>query len=522
MNDDTKGVVFGEESIEIVPVGSALEALTRGEIDVQISTAKRYPRSIEQFKRKVRDLAMLDKETAAECRYAVPRGGKVISGPSVRFAEIVAASYGNIRVAARVIAVEDKYVVAQGAAHDLENNYAETTEIRRRITRSDGSRFNDDMIAVTANAACALARRNATFAVVPKALTKAVYDEVVQLALTDNTRSLTEQRNAMLEYWKSQGITEKQIFAVLAVKGKSDITLEHVADMRSLQTAIRDGVTTLQDAFSLQAQEPAKKEPKQVDGEAALNDAEAEMTQKEDAESDDSGWADKPSERAIPGGVKAEEQKKEPTEEKKSENDEQKLTTKQRLIAELEPIASKSPELWKRAVTAHVGEEDKEMLQMPVKSFTQRDLQAIKLQLKELKDTPESAADEKSEQSQPEAAQNAADVNPDAPESTPEAPSGHVDAIVESEKETVEKVEEEVVEKVEDSSQDDAERAKHIKFIVESKVSVKGKMRAIKEAIPAKLSDKNLMALAQAPDLIQSTEHLKAAAQILEFMPEEE
>src|SRR5688500_14733606 len=83
--------------------GDALAALNRSEIDMQISTAKKYPRSVTRFKRDVESLACLDEETAATMFYSLPRGGKNIIGPSVRFAEVVASSWGNIRSGARVI-----------------------------------------------------------------------------------------------------------------------------------------------------------------------------------------------------------------------------------------------------------------------------------------------------------------------------------------------------------------------------------------------------------------------------------
>ena len=64
-------------------------SLARAEIDVQIATARRYPRSITLASKNIRDLVTLDKDAAAECMYALPRGGKPIQGPSIRLAEII-------------------------------------------------------------------------------------------------------------------------------------------------------------------------------------------------------------------------------------------------------------------------------------------------------------------------------------------------------------------------------------------------------------------------------------------------
>ena len=68
-------------------IGSAaLAALNRSEIDIQIQTAKRFPRSISQFKKTALAMATIDEETAGSMFYKVPRSGKTIEGPSVRLA----------------------------------------------------------------------------------------------------------------------------------------------------------------------------------------------------------------------------------------------------------------------------------------------------------------------------------------------------------------------------------------------------------------------------------------------------
>ena len=74
---------------------SSLELIQRAEIDMQIATAKRYPRDLAKVKRKMLDFATLDEETAESCFYSVPRDGKTIQGPSVRLAEIADVEFGS-------------------------------------------------------------------------------------------------------------------------------------------------------------------------------------------------------------------------------------------------------------------------------------------------------------------------------------------------------------------------------------------------------------------------------------------
>src|SRR5262245_56131534 len=72
-------------------------------INVQVATAKKYPRDVQRSLEKARQLATLNDEVAEECHYSIPRGGKQIEGPSVRLAEVVASCWGNLRIGARIV-----------------------------------------------------------------------------------------------------------------------------------------------------------------------------------------------------------------------------------------------------------------------------------------------------------------------------------------------------------------------------------------------------------------------------------
>ena len=182
-----------EQHIEVMQVNSAesLAALTRSEIDVQIATAKQYPRNLARVLGNIETLATMDEEIAGSCFYTLRRQGKVIEGASVRMAEIIASSWGNLRVQARIIGNDGKMITAQGVCHDLESNYAVSAEVKRRITDKNGHTFSEDMQVVTGNAACAIAMRNALFKVVPAALVKKVIDKKSRFLTTFQLKRLT-------------------------------------------------------------------------------------------------------------------------------------------------------------------------------------------------------------------------------------------------------------------------------------------------------------------------------------------
>lgn len=102
--------IIKAEEIEVVQP-TVVEALTRGEIDVQIATARRFRRSMGAFMQNAKGAVTASTGIAEGCFFDLPRDGKAISGPSIRLAEIAAQYYGNLRLAGRVIEVGDRDVV---------------------------------------------------------------------------------------------------------------------------------------------------------------------------------------------------------------------------------------------------------------------------------------------------------------------------------------------------------------------------------------------------------------------------
>jgi hypothetical protein len=243
-----EGELIEEGVVEVTH--NPLAALNSSEIDMQIATAHRFPRSVVQFQKDAVELATLDEQTALECMYALPRAGKNIEGPSVRMAEIVMSCWGNCRAGARIIGEDEKFVVAQGFFFDLQRNAATSYEVRRRITDKNNKRFNDDMIVVTSNAACSIAIRNAVFRGVPKAIWNKVYQAARKTAIGD-IKTLAAKRHETVGALVKMGATEAAIFAVLGVEGMGDIGLDDLAVLRGAFSAIQQGETTVERAFEM-------------------------------------------------------------------------------------------------------------------------------------------------------------------------------------------------------------------------------------------------------------------------------
>lgn len=227
---------------------SAVAILNRSEIETQIDAAHRHPRSIRRFLKEAETLATLTEETAQACIYALPRGDTVIRGESVRLAEICASAYGNMHAGGRVVGVEDKEVVAQGIAWDIEKNYRVTLEARRKITGRNGRRFNDDMINMTGNAAVSIAFRNAIFRAIPKAYVRQVYEAARKVAVGD-AKTLGDRRGNALRYFATLGVTVDRVLVRVGKPSVEDVGLDDLELLLGLMNAIRQNEVTPEEAF---------------------------------------------------------------------------------------------------------------------------------------------------------------------------------------------------------------------------------------------------------------------------------
>ena len=271
---------------EIIEVKQAemLQAINRAEVDIQIATAKQYPRDINASLNKIATYAMMDKETAEDCFYVLRRqdangNSSVIEGLSVRMAEIIAGAWGNLRVQTRIIGNDGRMITAQAICHDLETNFAVSKEVKRRITTKSGKTYSEDMQVVTGNAAASIAFRNAVLAVIPKAITKRVINEVKQVALGQAIDVETARKNCLANFAKA-GVNESMICQYLGIKSIAEIDKERLFELRATWNAIREGTTTVQETFiqpsiEAKAQDAAEKKSNSAQEKAAAAIAQA-------------------------------------------------------------------------------------------------------------------------------------------------------------------------------------------------------------------------------------------------------
>lgn len=232
---------------EVTPL---LPSLGGANVDTQVATAKRFPRSISGFMSRATEMATLTPEIAASCVYALPRGGKTVEGPSARLAEICAHAWGNLRIQAGANDPDDgdRFVVGRGESWDVETNVAIAFEVKRRITNRKGERFDDDMVMVTGNAAASIALRNAVLKNIPTSFWRPIYVKCRQVIAGD-ARTFSARQEEMFKLFAVMGVTEQRLCAALGIKGKADVTIDHMVTITGFYNALKDGETTIEEAF---------------------------------------------------------------------------------------------------------------------------------------------------------------------------------------------------------------------------------------------------------------------------------
>ena len=258
------------ENYEVLPVEAQdvqivqVDAVERANVDSQVATAKRYPRDIRRSIDNSVVMATMNQETAQSCSYALPRGGKPITGPSVHLAKIIVSNWGNMRTEAKVVQITDKQVISRGTCWDLETNVASAFEVRRSIIGKNGQRFSDDMITVTGNAANSIAYRNAVFAAIPKAITDRVYyaaQKFITGDLSDSDKRLKVRTGILNNFKNNYGITEEEVVKMCGKQTVNQIGADEISMLMGTIQALKDGDTTVDELMKpIRESKEAKKD----------------------------------------------------------------------------------------------------------------------------------------------------------------------------------------------------------------------------------------------------------------------
>ena len=226
-----------------------------GQLAELIRIVRENPRNEARSIAKAEMLATMNKDVASSCFYKLKRWDKknkrdvFIEGPSIRMAEIFCSAWKNTYRGSSVVDISATHVTARGECIDLENIVFKYATVKRSIVGSSGMRYGDDMITVTAQACCAIAERNAVLAVIPRSFLNLVLASAKKVAIGD-VKSLAERRQKMIEEFGKMSISIDQILVYVDRHDVESIELDDMELLVGTFTAIKEGITSIDDVFS--------------------------------------------------------------------------------------------------------------------------------------------------------------------------------------------------------------------------------------------------------------------------------
>lgn len=225
--------------------------INREEIDIQIATAKMYPRNELECVEKSIKSATRTADIAMCCNYRLERKDKtgkikIIEGPSIRCVELCVKYFTNSRSQFRIVEETPTHITAEGAFFDLENNSAWKAQVTKLIvSNKTGKRYTEDMVNMTKGNAGMTALRNAARLGLPD-----IVSEVAAKAKEYTIKHLTNRIGDMVKKFKGLGISEKEMLGVVKKEKLSEIKTSDIERLVGYYVAIKEGHTTKKEAIT--------------------------------------------------------------------------------------------------------------------------------------------------------------------------------------------------------------------------------------------------------------------------------
>lgn len=220
------------------------------EVQAMVIMAKRYPRDENVAFEKIRKSCMRP-FLAEQAVYAYPRGKEVVTGPSIRLAEVLAQNWGNLAFGIKEVSQENGVSLAKAYAWDLETNVMVEKEFHvphKRYTKSGTYALTDprDIYELVANNG-ARRLRACILGVVPGDIAEAAVEECKK-TMAGGKEPLADRVRKLVAAFSEFGINVEHIEKRLNHKLEAIIEAELVT-LRAVYKSLKDGMAKREDFF---------------------------------------------------------------------------------------------------------------------------------------------------------------------------------------------------------------------------------------------------------------------------------
>lgn len=256
-------------AVQDKPTAMASLSLSGNLLDVMLDVARRSPRNLEVVLNAAKQEIMIVPELAKRCYYSIPFSDKnsdskkMVEGPSIKLANIVARLFKNMVVSGRIVEEDPTRIKVEGLCFDLENNVLRTAPISVSKTyvkkdRGGVAFFPADQLNRQVQAGISKGVRNAVFNVVPVWLVDQCFQFAKQLVVnppqikgaTKPVKSVQERiQDARTLFKREYKVTDEEMskFLVEHFEGQDDNSV--LAGLIGLDTALQENQTTVDAAF---------------------------------------------------------------------------------------------------------------------------------------------------------------------------------------------------------------------------------------------------------------------------------
>lgn len=191
---------------------------------------------------------------ANHAEYAYPRGGKMVTGATIRIAEVLAQNWGNITYGYRETGRVGDMSEVEAFAWDLEANTRVTRAffVRHfRDTKTGGQKLKDERDKYEFVASQAQRRvRACILEIIPGDIVEAAVNQCRNTITAGDGTPLEDRIKAMLVKFDEIGVSQKMIEDRLQHKTKAIVGSELVS-LTTIYKSINDGVADRKDFFNL-------------------------------------------------------------------------------------------------------------------------------------------------------------------------------------------------------------------------------------------------------------------------------
>lgn len=224
------------------------------EVEGAIVLAKKFPRN---------DSVVFDKLIKAcqrpllaeSAMYSYPRGGEVVTGPSIRLAEVMAQAMGNMTYGVRELSNENGFSVIETYAWDLESNVrsSKTFKVEHARDTKQGKRILKDSRDIYEVVASSGARRlrACILNIIPQDIVEACVEQCEKTLRSDDKESAQDKIRKLVVAFSSIGVSVQMLEKKLG--HAMDITnLDEVVELRKIYSSLKEGVAKREDFFLME------------------------------------------------------------------------------------------------------------------------------------------------------------------------------------------------------------------------------------------------------------------------------